>query len=82
MLLFREGIAAGFALVSNVLRSQGDTWVTKNLPGKVLAMGDVGFDPWRLELVFADLVITARKAPDRPLLAANRLEVYASIASV
>lgn len=82
LLLFGAVMAAGYVLVPNVVRSQGDAWVTKNLPGKVLTMGEVSFDPWRLDLVIADLAIADRKAPDRPLLAAKRLEVDASIASV
>ncbi len=80
--LFGAAVIAGYALVPNVVRSQGDAWVTKNLPGKVLTMGEVRFDPWRLDLVITDLAIADRKAPGQPLVAAKRLEVDASIASL
>ena len=82
LLLFGAAVLAGYALVPNVVRAQGDAWVTKNLPGKVLTMGEVRFDPWRLDLVITDLAIADRKAPGQPLLAAKRLEVDASLASL
>lgn len=82
LLLFGAVMAAAYALVPNVVRSQGDAWVTKNLPGKALTMGEVSFDPWRLELVINDLAIADRAAPAQPLVAAKRLDVDASIASL
>lgn len=80
--IFAAVIMASYSLVPNVVRSQGDAWVTKNLPGKVLTMGEVSFDPWRLELVINDLSIADRAAPVQPLVAAKRLDVDASIASL
>jgi Domain of Unknown Function (DUF748) len=80
--IFAAAIVAGYTVVPNVVRSQGDSWVTKNLPGKVLTMGEISFDPWRLDLVINDLAIADRTAPAQPLVAARRLEVDASIASL
>ncbi|MFZ4688721.1 MAG: DUF748 domain-containing protein [Polymorphobacter sp.] len=82
VLLFGAAIAAGYALLPGVVRSQGQAWVETNLPGKVLTLGDITFDPWNLRLDIADIAIADTKAPGQPLVAIKALAVDASISSL
>jgi hypothetical protein len=81
-LLFGGAIIAGYTLLPGVVRSQGQGWVARNLPGKVLTLGDIRFDPWTLRLDIKDIAIADGKAPNRPLVAIRALRVDASISSL
>nr|WP_310523305.1 DUF748 domain-containing protein [Polymorphobacter sp.] len=82
LLLFGAAIIGGYTLLPGVVRSQGEGWVDKNLPGKTLTMGDITFNPWKLQLDIKDIAIADAKAPQQPLVAIKDLNVDASIASL
>ncbi|MBC7522008.1 MAG: DUF748 domain-containing protein, partial [Sandarakinorhabdus sp.] len=82
VLVFGAFIIGGYTLLPGLVRSQGTGWVDKNLPGKVLTMGDIGFDPWRLKLDIKDIAIADARAPQKPLVAFKALAVDASISSL
>ncbi len=82
VLLFGGAIIGGYTLLPGVVRSQGQAWAEKNLPGKLLTMGAIAFDPWTLTLDIADIAIADSKAPQAPLVAVKALKVDASLSSL
>jgi hypothetical protein len=82
VLLFGGAVIGGYTLLPGVVRSQGQAWVEKNLPGKQLTMGAIAFDPWSLTLDIADIAIADSKAPQAPLVALRALQVDASLSSL
>ena len=63
VLLFAAFVIGSYTLLPGLVRSQGTAWVDKNLPGKVLTMGGIGFDPWNLKLDIKDIAIADARAP-------------------
>ena len=82
MLLFGGAIIGGYTLLPGIVRSQGRAWVETRLPGKLLTMGAIAFDPWTLTLDTADIAIADSKAPQAPLVALKALKVDASLSSL
>lgn len=82
VLLFGAAVIGGYTLLPGVVRSQGQAWVEKNLPGKLLTMGAISFDPLSLTLDIADIAIADSKAPQAPLVALKALKVDASLSSL
>ncbi len=82
VLLFGGAIIGGYTLLPGVVRAQGQAWVEKNLPGKLLTMGAIAFDPWTLTLDIADIAIADSKAPQAPLVALKAVTVDASLSSL
>ena len=75
-------IVGGYTLLPGLVRSQGQAYVEKNLPGKVLTLGDIAFDPLSLTLSIRDIAIADAKAPQQPLVAVDALTLDASISSL
>jgi hypothetical protein len=75
-------LIGGYTLLPGLVRSQGQAYVEKNLPGKVLTLGDIAFDPLTLTLSIKDIAIADRKAPQEPLVAIDALTLDASISSL
>ena len=82
VLLIGGAVLAAWQLLPGVVRSQGQAWVETNLPGKVLTMGPIRFDPWELRLDIADLAIADGSAPQAPLVTAKSVTVDASASSI
>lgn len=82
VLVFGAAVLAAYTLLPGVVRSQGQAWVATNLPGKVLTMGEIAFDPWQLLLDIEGLAIADVKAPDRPLVTVKDLKVDLSITTL
>lgn len=75
-------VIGGYTLLPGLVRSQGQAYVEKNLPGKVLTLGDIAFDPLTLTLSIRDIAIADARAPQQPLVAVDALTVDASISSL
>jgi len=66
--------------VPNIVRSQADAYMAKNLPGRQVKMGAVSFDPFSLTLGIADLAVGRAGQP--PMVEVRKLTVDAAAASV
>jgi hypothetical protein len=75
-------IIGGYTLLPGLVRSEGQSYVEKNFPGKVLTLGDIAFDPLTLTLTIKDIAIADGKAPQEPLVAIEALTLDASISSL
>ncbi len=68
--------------VPGFVRDRAQAWVATNLPGKVLAIGNIGFDVWELRLRFGRIAIADRATPDRPLVVLAGLQLDAAASSL
>ncbi|TFU06239.1 DUF748 domain-containing protein [Polymorphobacter arshaanensis] len=80
-LLFGAYVAAGFWLAPRLIRSAAQDYVSKNLPGKDLALGDIRFNPLRLTLDIDKIAIGDSKAP-APMVAVGHVGVNVSSSSI
>lgn len=80
--LLAGGGYAAVRAVPGLVRDAAQGWVHDNLPGKVLTLGEIDFDLWRLTLDLHGVAIADARAPTDPLVAADAITIDASPAAL